>query len=205
MDTPRSKRNEKVKEEKRKNYLESAETIFQEKGFHEARVQDITNLAGTSVGNFYRYFESKEEIFEELITTFHDRMMIKFEKLKKAVTSNRLLTNAEIKDPLKEFGEYFRKKDKIAIIFLEQMGGINEKYAKMRNKYIDDIRKEIEIIIKILYEKKLIRQDQDPEITSNIWVGVILENTRYWIRTGYRIELDLMLDDIIRFLSNGML
>ncbi len=47
--------------------LDSARRAFAEKGFDGASMQDIARKAGMSVGNFYRYFPSKDAIVEALI------------------------------------------------------------------------------------------------------------------------------------------
>ena len=71
MTIKKAEKLEKIKKEKRNLYLMAAVKTFQENGFHETRVKDITDRAGSSVGNFYRYFKSKEEIFELLIYEFN--------------------------------------------------------------------------------------------------------------------------------------
>jgi AcrR family transcriptional regulator len=47
--------------------LSRARTAFAEKGFDGASMQDLARAAGMSVGNFYRYFPSKDAIIESLI------------------------------------------------------------------------------------------------------------------------------------------
>ena len=59
--TPRGKRT-------REKLLRAAEIEFGEKGFHEAAVSGITYRAGVALGTFYTYFESKEEIFQALVS-----------------------------------------------------------------------------------------------------------------------------------------
>ena len=52
----------------REKLLGAAEIEFGEKGFHEAAVSGITQRAGVALGTFYTYFESKEEIFQALVS-----------------------------------------------------------------------------------------------------------------------------------------
>ena len=40
--------------------------LFEEKGFDETTIEDISKKAGISVGAFYHYYKSKEEVFFEL-------------------------------------------------------------------------------------------------------------------------------------------
>jgi AcrR family transcriptional regulator len=54
--------------------LEAVHGTFVEKGFDGASMQDLARAAGMSVGNFYRYFESKDAIVEALIAYDITRM-----------------------------------------------------------------------------------------------------------------------------------
>lgn len=51
----------------RNKLLEAAEQEFGERGFHEASISSITRRAGTALGSFYTYFDSKDEIFRALV------------------------------------------------------------------------------------------------------------------------------------------
>ncbi len=46
--------------------LEAALTVFAEKGFAAARMEDIAARAGVTKGTIYLYFPSKEEVFKSL-------------------------------------------------------------------------------------------------------------------------------------------
>ena len=52
--------------ETRARLLEAAKRVFEEKGFLDARISDISKRAGLSHGSFSHYFESKEQIFREV-------------------------------------------------------------------------------------------------------------------------------------------
>lgn len=47
--------------------LDAAAKEFGERGFHEASISGITRRAGTALGSFYTYFDSKEAIFSALV------------------------------------------------------------------------------------------------------------------------------------------
>lgn len=53
--------------ERRAQLLRAARTIFIERGYLSARVEDIASRAGLSKGALYFYFASKREIFDELV------------------------------------------------------------------------------------------------------------------------------------------
>jgi AcrR family transcriptional regulator len=52
--------------------LDAAFDIFVEKGFADARLDDIAARAGVSKGTLYLYFDSKEAIFREMIQRVAD-------------------------------------------------------------------------------------------------------------------------------------
>ena len=60
--------------ETRRKILDAAEAEFGEKGFHEGSISGITRRAGVALGTFYTYFESKEEIFQALVTYMSRRI-----------------------------------------------------------------------------------------------------------------------------------
>ena len=47
--------------------LDAAAEEFGERGYHEAGIARIAARAGTAIGSFYTYFESKESIFRALV------------------------------------------------------------------------------------------------------------------------------------------
>jgi AcrR family transcriptional regulator len=70
--TEASSKREKQKEERRKQILEAALTIFSQKGFHATNVSDVAAQAGVSQGTIYWYFESKEELFTAALLSFFE-------------------------------------------------------------------------------------------------------------------------------------
>lgn len=56
--------------------LDAAAIEFGEKGFHDTSITGITTRAGTALGSFYTYFDSKDEIFRELVNDLSDRVRV---------------------------------------------------------------------------------------------------------------------------------
>jgi AcrR family transcriptional regulator len=57
---------EQTKLANRAAILDAAREVFREMGFEAATVRDIIRRTGLSVGAFYNYFRSKEEVFDAL-------------------------------------------------------------------------------------------------------------------------------------------
>jgi AcrR family transcriptional regulator len=54
--------------------LEAAIEVFDQRGYHAARVDDIVERARTSHGTFYLYFSSKEDLFRALVADVTEEM-----------------------------------------------------------------------------------------------------------------------------------
>ncbi|MDX2427588.1 MAG: TetR/AcrR family transcriptional regulator [Xanthomonadales bacterium] len=67
--TPKTARGKKTRDK----LLRAAEIEFGDKGFHSAAISGITYRAGVALGTFYTYYESKEEIFHDLVTFMSHR------------------------------------------------------------------------------------------------------------------------------------
>jgi AcrR family transcriptional regulator len=60
--------------ETRARLVAAAKEIFERDGFLDARISDIAEKAGLSHGSFYHYFESKEEVFREVVAEVDERL-----------------------------------------------------------------------------------------------------------------------------------
>jgi AcrR family transcriptional regulator len=67
--TPKTARGKKTRDK----LLQAAEIEFGEKGFHAAAISGITYRAGVALGTFYTYYQSKEEIFKDLVSYMSHR------------------------------------------------------------------------------------------------------------------------------------
>lgn len=63
--------------------LESAEIIFQEKGFEGARMQEIADHASINKGLLHYYFQTKNKLFETIFSKAIGKMIIKIEDVMK--------------------------------------------------------------------------------------------------------------------------
>jgi TetR/AcrR family transcriptional regulator len=59
----------------RTQLLDAAERVFGEKGFHDATLNEIAELAEYSVGSVYSFFEGKEDLFTQIFVRRGDEFM----------------------------------------------------------------------------------------------------------------------------------
>lgn len=63
------------KDEVREKILEEALKEFDKSGYEGASIRNIAKSASTSVGNFYKYFKSKDDLYEKLIGSVYDELL----------------------------------------------------------------------------------------------------------------------------------
>lgn len=64
-----------LKDEVRNNITEKALQEFREKGYNGASIRSIAKNSDTSVGNIYKYFNGKDDIYENLIGSVYFKVM----------------------------------------------------------------------------------------------------------------------------------
>ena len=197
----RAKKSEIIKKEKRNLFIISALSVFEEKGFNNTRIKDITEKAETSVGNFYNYFKSKEEVFEVIISGLAELMISKFKELFIYFQENRIPPISAVKNLFRGYAKMFKAKKETFLIFLEQMGGINVKYRMKRNEIIDNFTNEVEKIISKLVEFGA--RGQNPKVTARVWTSTVLGVFNWWIRSNFELEEEELIENLTDVLVRG--
>ncbi|WFD11290.1 TetR/AcrR family transcriptional regulator [Tepidibacter hydrothermalis] len=61
--------------EKKLKLIESAKKVFNDKGYHNTHIKDITLEAGISTGLFYKYFKDKNDIYIQVVKLLIEKDM----------------------------------------------------------------------------------------------------------------------------------
>ena len=78
-------------EERKQEILDTSMEIFCEKGYDKTSISDIAKKMGVAQGLCYRYFKSKEEIFNSAIEHYADMQAA---QMKKVLFDNSSCSNA---------------------------------------------------------------------------------------------------------------
>ena len=124
--------------------VKAAQDIFARFGFRKATVNDIARAAHKAKSSIYRYFKSKEEIFQTIVEKESQILKEKIERSINAQSNPRekirtyVITRMKVLKKLANF--YSALKDE----YLEHYAFIE----KIRKKYLDDETKMIEKILR---------------------------------------------------------
>jgi AcrR family transcriptional regulator len=71
----RTLRRQLQQEVSRSQLLDAAEEVFGRKGYHEATLKEVAELAEFSVGSVYSFFESKDDLFQQIFVRRGEQFM----------------------------------------------------------------------------------------------------------------------------------
>ena len=168
-----------VSDETRSRILDAAADVFADKGYHNARMDEIVAASHTSKGGVYHHFPSKNYIFFALIDKFtkllEERLKVAIEKEEHGLQR----VDAAIKICMQTFGQH-RTLAKIALVqavglgetFEEKRREINDRFAEIIQKYLEQAITDGSI-------PKI-----DTEVAARAWMGALNEVVLRWVYTG---------------------
>ncbi|MCR4429678.1 MAG: TetR/AcrR family transcriptional regulator [Tepidanaerobacteraceae bacterium] len=166
-----------LKEEVRNNICRAAVDEFWKKGFCNASMRAIAKNAGITVGNLYRYFKDKEDLFNAVIFETHARL-IRYVKHNIGLMMNR---------PGKSFFEHMA--DTILAIRKENLRELIILFEGSRGTRYENVKEEvINMVEKFVNDEYLpgikgFTKGLDPFIShviaSGFIEGLIMINKRY--------------------------
>lgn len=109
--SPRTKEQfESIREEKKKLIFETALDLFALEGYHSTSINKIAKKANISKGLLYNYFESKEALLIEILTSGFNEMMQNFDPNQDEVLSEEEMLNflTSLFTMLKENNQYWK-------------------------------------------------------------------------------------------------
>jgi len=122
-----------LKDEVRKNIVEEALKEFKQGGYKGTSIRSIAKNSNTSVGNFYKYYHGKDELYEALIGTVYDNLMDYINEF------NKVLVNEKADDIFYELMEkileIFKESSNELTILLNKSEG--SKYENCKNTFVD--------------------------------------------------------------------
>lgn len=148
--------------ETRNKIYNTALELMEKKGFNNITVEEISKKAGVSVGAFYHYFDSKNDIYYEI----YNRMD---EYYKKEVADK--LTGKNSFDQIDLFFRYYakyvanRRLDSMKVLY-----NTNNKYFIKKGRYLQALLTEL---IKDGQEKIEITNEFEPEYITNFLFVVV--------------------------------
>jgi AcrR family transcriptional regulator len=163
--------------DRRRQILDAAIRVFAHQGFHACRVSDIAREAGVAYGLVYHYFDSKDQVLNEL---FAERWSLLLAAIREV--DERPIAPREKLDAVAGFiiDSYRHDPDLMKVIIVEVTRAANS----FGRTHLPEIRQAYELIAKIVrdaQEQGAFRADVDPEFASMWFYGAIEQLLSGWV------------------------
>ena len=87
-----------AKDDNKQKLIKATHALLKDRSITSITTKEITKAAGVSVGVFYNYFSSKEDVFKELIKIFFNYSLKQMEVLRKEVTGKNIRSEIKFKE-----------------------------------------------------------------------------------------------------------
>ncbi|HJR90974.1 MAG TPA: TetR family transcriptional regulator [Acidimicrobiia bacterium] len=171
---------------KRQVILDTALSLFAERGYQSTRMVDIAEELGLQKAALYYYFDSKEAVLVELIRS---RVGVALGTLN-GIAAGRGPVTERIEEAVRAHLRTFHDHPDIYTVFnSEKLHTISPEAAAL----VDDLGRRYERLWKAMItegiESGLLRADLDPPVTVKAILGM-LNTTLTWFRPGGRLSVD---------------
>lgn len=182
----------------RARLVEAAKGVFEDHGFRDARISDISKRAGLSHGSFYHYFESKEEVFREIVETLQDRVsghaVVGTGLLDASV---RLSLHDRLRASNRAFLEDYRAEAKIMGV-IEQVARYDRDVAATRLDRTMAYTARAAAGIRHLQSRGLADEGLDPDVVAAALTAMVARFAEMWLVQG---AVACTLDEAVDVLS----
>ncbi|MBC2643755.1 MULTISPECIES: TetR/AcrR family transcriptional regulator [unclassified Rhodococcus (in: high G+C Gram-positive bacteria)] len=169
--------------------LDAAQKVFETVGFPDTRVEQIAQEANVAYGTFYRYFESKEEVFRELSTRLFEDVHRRepadadLSPSEKLVASNRSYYQA-----------YRRNARMMAIV--EQVSTFNDEFRELRHEHRRQLIDRTSRAIARWQQDGLATATLDPVLAARAMAAMVDHTLYLWLIQGDEADEEALLDTL---------
>jgi AcrR family transcriptional regulator len=162
--------------EVRSRLTSAATELIRSKGFPNLRIEQIVERAGLSVGTFYLYFDSKADLFINLVSDFTEeissRMRQEFEG--EGTALQRIIRGLDV------YLDFVEENEKGFLYFVDAADSVMTSAGRLSTwtfrVHADNIHPLLEEAMANGEIKKL-----DPELTAQALVGLVQHLATYWL------------------------
>lgn len=133
----RRARDEARRERTRNGLVEAGNEVMSLKGYHRTLISDIVEAAGVGQGTFYRHFESKRALFEEMFGVFVGTLLGQFDGFSANLPANEEEYRTASRVAVSEVGRRLNERRALARLFLREGPSIDQAFEETMEDVAD--------------------------------------------------------------------
>jgi len=163
--------------DKRRAILDAAITVFARQGFHSARVSDVAAEAGVAYGLVYHYFDSKEQMLNELFSERWALLLEASAEIRKSDASPR----DKLAGVASFIVESYRHEPELMKVIIVEVTRAANSFGRT---HLPEIRQAYDLVAEMVsdaQEAGEFRDDVDPAFAAMLFYGAIEQLLSGWI------------------------
>jgi TetR/AcrR family fatty acid metabolism transcriptional regulator len=163
--------------DKRRAILDAAIVVFARQGFHSARVSDVAAEAGVAYGLVYHYFDSKEQMLNELFSERWQLLLEASQEIQRGGGSPREKLGGVAGFIIES---YRHEPELMKVIIVEVTRAANS----FGRTHLPEIRRAYDLVAGIVADAQRtgeFRDDVDPNFSAMVFYGAIEQLLTGWI------------------------
>lgn len=181
--------------------VKAARALFEKNGYHDTKVGDIAHRARVAHGTFYTYFNSKEEIFSEVV----EGLLSDFQRIadEEPLVIHPELVSQRIERSNRGYLRAFEQNAKMMAV-LEQVATFNPRLAQVRRETRRFWVQRGSEAIRRWQERGLVDPLIDAGYAASALGSMVDRSAYVWIVLGEPYEFDEAVVQITRLYCNAL-
>lgn len=184
--------NEMTQEEKRTAFVEAAARLFEEKGYANTSIKEITSDLGLSQGIFYYYWSNKKELINEI----HARLMTSLNERLDHILATTSSPEQRLEEAIRSHIDVVINNKSLVAVLMKEFS-YPEEILEDRQSYTDRLQN--------LFDEGIsvgVVEDADSRILTFAVLG-LCRSLVQWYRPEYRLSQDEIKEIFMRFAVEG--
>lgn len=191
------------KESTREDLLNAAVDLFYEKGYHNALIADIVNKAGVGQGTFYRYFQNKRDLIDNVMDQFGQMLLGQFQFMTDHLPSNVDEYRAASRNALFATATLVEQNNKLTLLLLREGSTVDREFEQRINDLYDGFATLAAFYLDDAIANGFARPC-NTKIVAQALVGIGLRHTTLWLNGEYSTrDINELVDELVDFAFLG--
>lgn len=176
-------------EQKRRAILEAAASVFARRGYHAATVGQITQELNLGLGTFYRYFQSKLDVFHAVIEEVMGEVTLVLASESPTASTSLSEYRTQVERIARKLFAAFQKNRALARLLFVEAPGISVELNEKLQAAVTFFGSSTQAYLDNGVGRGFLRPSLDTEITALAINSMIFEGVRHVAAAGEATEV----------------
>jgi AcrR family transcriptional regulator len=188
---------------RREEIMAAAKKVFARNGFHVTTIADIAKEAGLAYGSVYQYFDSKDDLFCELMSAEGDALRARVAVALAAAGASPARSWEPLRSAVQATFEFFEADKATAKLLLRDAYALGERFEKhlssIYERFIDDIEGQM-----VAAQQRGRVIDAPPRMVAFTLAALIGQLAHRRLMTDDGVAAAEVADFVVTFIINGL-